>query len=114
MDKKIEKKYIPMTETAYYLLLALGEERHGYGAMLHIEELTAGRLKIGAGTIYGTLSKMEKDGLIITINEDDRRKTYKQTETGRKLLELEISRLEELLKNGQIEKEKYDGNKKNI
>ena len=99
-----------MTETAYYLLLALGEERHGYGAMLHIEELTAGRLKIGAGTIYGTLSKMEKDGLIMAISEDERRKTYKQTENGRKLLELEITRLEELLRNGRSEKEKNNGN----
>ena len=108
MDKKIEQKYIPMTETAYYLLLALCQERHGYGAMLYIEELTGKRLKIGAGTIYGTLSKMEKDGLIETVSEDERRKTYKQTKAGRKLLDSEISRLEELLKNGLSERKKFN------
>ena len=104
MDKRILRKYIPMTETAFYLLLALGKERHGYGAMQHIEELTDGRLKIGAGTIYGTLSKMEKDGLIESVREDERRKTYKQTNSGRQLLDIEIGRLEELLKNGLKER----------
>jgi len=108
MDSKIQNKYYPMTETAFYLLLALSSERHGYGAMQHIEVITGGRLKIGPGTVYGTLSKMEKDGLIQVMNEYERRKTYKQTLLGKELLSLEIERLEELVRNGRKEKEQRD------
>jgi DNA-binding PadR family transcriptional regulator len=103
MNSKIEQRYLPMTETAFYLLLALREERHGYGAMQYVRELTNGRLKIGAGTIYGTLSKMEKDGLIQPVSEYDRRKTYRQTLLGEEILRKEMARLGELVRNGKKE-----------
>lgn len=104
MEKRIKQlvdRYIPMTETAFYMLLALREERHGYGIMQDVEELTAGRLRIGAGTIYGTLSKMEEDGLIEGVREGKRRKTYQQTTAGKTILALEIERLEEMLRASQ-------------
>jgi DNA-binding PadR family transcriptional regulator len=100
MNEKMLKKYIPMTETAYYILLSLKEERHGYGILGHVEKITSKRLTLGAGTIYGTLSKLEKDNLISTVNQYDRRKTYLITETGKEILELELTRLQELVKNG--------------
>lgn len=103
MNVKIEEKYIPMTETAFYMLLALKEERHGYGIMQHVESLTKGRLRIGAGTIYGTLSKMERDGLIEAVNEYDRRKTYRQTILGNTILEKEFLRLQEMVSIGKTE-----------
>lgn len=89
-----------MTETAYYILLALKEERHGYGILGHVEKITNGRVILGAGTIYGTLSKMEKDLLITTVSEYDRRKTYVITDMGFEILSIEIARLKELVKNG--------------
>lgn len=97
---KLKAQYLPMSETAYYILLSLTENRHGYGIMQHVESLTSCRLKIGAGTLYGSLSRMEKDGLILSLGEEDRRKTYAITELGKKLLQYEISRLQELLDNG--------------
>ena len=100
MFKKIIEKYIPMTETAYYMLLALKKPLHGYGIILEVERLTNKRLRIGAGTIYGTLTKMEQDQLIQVVGEDDRRKIYLQTELGMELLSLEINRLKELYENG--------------
>lgn len=100
MLKKIIEKYIPMTETAYYMLLALKKPLHGYGIILEVERLTNKRLRIGAGTIYGTLTKMEQDQLIQVVGEDDRRKIYLQTELGMELLSLEINRLKELYENG--------------
>lgn len=103
MNRRIEDKYIPMTETAFYMLLALKEERHGYGIMQHVEALTDGRLRIGAGTIYGTLSKMEKDGLIDAVDEYDRRKTYRQTSLGKAILEKEFERLREMVRIGEAE-----------
>jgi DNA-binding PadR family transcriptional regulator len=99
MIKKLIDKYVPMTETAYYILLALASEMHGYGIKGHVDDLTEGRLKLGAGTIYGTLSKMEKDGLIRAVKEYDRRRTYIRTETGTKLLIIEAERLREMVKN---------------
>lgn len=101
MEKRLAAKYIPMTETAYYILLALTLERHGYGIKVYVENLTKGRLKLGAGTIYGTLSKMEKDGLIKPVEEYDRRRTYIQTESGSKLMRMEIERLREMVMHAE-------------
>ena len=99
--KKVLKTYLPMTETMYYILLSLKEKRHGYGIMLHVEEITNKRIKIGAGTIYNSLSKLEKDELIVVVEEQERRKIYEITELGREVLKREITRLEELLSNGK-------------
>ena len=95
------KKYIPMTETAYYILLALSFELHGYGIIGYVNDITNGRLKLGAGTIYGTLSKMEADGLIESKNVYDRRRTYIQTKIGGEILSIEINRLEEMLRSAK-------------
>ncbi len=104
MDKKkLQKKYLPMTETAYYILISLNEPKHGYGIMQHVEELTNGRIKIGAGTMYGSLSRMEKEGLITSVAEKDRKKIYKISEQGKNVLKLEQARLKELLNHGKNE-----------
>ncbi|MDD3127030.1 MAG: PadR family transcriptional regulator [Candidatus Izemoplasmatales bacterium] len=100
MNKQIVDKYLPMTETAYYILLALKKPLHGYGIILAVERMTNQRIRIGAGTIYGTLTKMETDDLIKPIREEDRRKIYIQTDLGSQLLQLEINRLQELYENG--------------
>ncbi len=103
--EKLGRNYLPMSESAYYILLSLVETRHGYGIMQHVEELTGGRIKLGAGTLYGSLSRMEKDKLIVAVAEEDRRKLYRVSETGRALLGLEIERLGELYENGRKYKE---------
>lgn len=99
--KNPEKDYIPMSETAYYILLALTEECHGYGIIQKVEAITSGRLRIGAGTIYGTLSKFEKDGLINPAGEEERKKMYKISETGKTILKTEYKRICELAENGK-------------
>ena len=103
MHNRLIEKYIPMTETAYYILLALSQERHGYGIKGYVDSLTGGRLVLGAGTIYGTLSKMEKDGLIRAVSEYDRRRTYIVTQTGTQILGMEVERLRELVENARKE-----------
>lgn len=92
-----------MTETAYYVLISLNKPRHGYGIMQHTEELTNGRIKIGAGTMYGSLSRMEKEGLITSVPEKDRKKIYEISEKGKIVQKLELERLEELLNHGKSE-----------
>ena len=64
MNVHIHKVYVPMTETSFYILLCLREESHGYNIIRKVEELTAGEIRISPGTMYGSLSKMEKDQLI--------------------------------------------------
>lgn len=99
MDAHIKKVYVPMTETGFYILLSLQEEMHGYSIIQKVNELTGGDIIISPGTMYGSLSKMEKDGLIRFIREEDKRKLYQITTLGREVLLLEIKRIERLYKN---------------
>lgn len=99
MDKHIKKVYVPMTETGFYILMCLQQEAHGYGIVQRVEELTSGEIKISPGTMYGSLSKMEKDGLIELVRMEDKRKVYIITELGRQVLELEIKRIKRLYRN---------------
>lgn len=98
-EEKAIKKYIPMTETMFFILLSLQQERHGYGIMLHVKEITRHRIILGAGTIYNSLSRLEKDGLIEPLSEYDRKKTYTITSLGKKILKQEASRIKELYEN---------------
>ncbi|MEG0385744.1 MAG: PadR family transcriptional regulator [Solibacillus sp.] len=95
MDK-ILKKYHPMTETAFYILFSLTEPRHGYGIIKNIEALTNGRLKLGSGTIYGTLMKMQTDELIVLFSDEERKTIYEMTTLGQQVLQQEIQRIKEL------------------
>ena len=88
-----------LTEPMYYILLALQRENHGYGIMQDVEELTGGRVAIGAGTLYTLLGRFEREEIIRQVAEEDRRKTYIITEKGRQLLDEEIQRLRMLLED---------------
>ena len=97
--EKVIKAYIPMSETAYYILLSLSEPRHGYGIIKFVEELTDGRIVLGSGTVYGTLGKMCKDRLIAVYDDKDRKTVYRITEDGKALLFFEIDRLKKVYEN---------------
>ena len=99
MDAHIKKVYIPMTETGFYILLCLQEEMHGYSIVQKVETLTGGEIHLSPGTMYGSLSKMEKDGLICFVREEEKRKLYRITELGKQVLELEMARIERLYRN---------------
>ena len=66
-----------------------------------VKELTEGQLSISPGTMYGTLAKMEKDGLIAFVREKENRKLYQITDLGQKILDLEIQRIERLYRNSK-------------
>ena len=99
MNSHIKKVYVPMTETSFYILLCLRTECHGYSIVQQVEEMTNGEISIKPGTMYGSLKKMEQDGLIEFVREEDKRKLYCITELGREVLELEIRRSQRLYKN---------------
>ena len=99
MDDKIKRVYVPMTETGFYILFCLQEENHGYGITQRVKEMTVGEIIISPGTMYGSLSKMEKDGLIRFVREAEKRKIYHITPLGQEVLELEMNRIERLYRN---------------
>lgn len=95
----------PMTEAMYYVLLALMNPNHGYQLMNAITEVSNGRVHMGPGTLYGVLSRMQKDGLITLTEDDGRRKIYSITADGEQALSIEYSRLMALVRDGKILKE---------
>ena len=97
--EKARKRYIPMSETMFYILLSLKQERHGYAIMQHVKELTKGRIILGAGTVYSSLGKLDIDGLIEGIREEERRKIYIITPLGNQILHEEADRIAELYNN---------------
>ena len=103
MDAHIKKVYVPMTETGFYILFCLQEEMHGYNIGLKVKDMTNGELTISPGTMYGTLSKMEKDNLISFVKEEDKRKSYIITDLGKEVLEIELKRIERLYRNSKGE-----------
>ena len=103
MYAHIRKVYVPMTETGFYILLCLQKPNHGYGIVQRVEEMTEGAIRLAPGTMYGSLSKMEKDGLIQFVQEEEKRKIYQITELGTEVLQLELKRIERLYRNSKEE-----------
>ena len=93
-----------LTQPMYYILLSLKEKRHGYEIMQYIEWLTQGRVKVGPGTLYSLLSRFEEDEFIEMVSDADNKKTYLITQLGKKRLDIEIERLEQLLKDARLVK----------
>ena len=96
-----------LTEAAYYILLSLYEPLHGYGIMQKVELMSRGRVKLGAGTLYGALSALLEKGWISEGAQYDRKKEYLITSLGRAVIDAEIVRLVELLENGRTVMERH-------
>ena len=94
---------IALTEAVYYILLSLSEPLHGYGIMQNAEELSKGRVRLAAGTLYGAINSLLEKGWISALpgEKNSRKKEYMITDTGREVVTAEIRRLEELLQNGK-------------
>lgn len=99
-----------LTESVFYILLRLHNPAHGYALMKDIAEMTNNRVNLGAGTLYGALDTLQKKKWIRQLdnNPQDRKIEYIITDTGKKYFELELIRLEELLKNSKTVKEKIN------
>ena len=99
--------YLPLTETTWYILVALLEPGHGYYIMQKVETLSEGNVRfngilsiciVTAGTMYGAIENLLKQKLICSVkSEDKRRKVYQTTELGREVLSLEAKRLRYLV-----------------
>ena len=98
--EKTLDKYIG-SEPVYYILLSLLTPMHGYGIMQNVKKLTNGRVNIGAGTLYGAINTLLSKGFIAEYKNDPSKKEYILTEEGRDALSAELTRLKELVKNGE-------------
>ena len=96
---------LPLTPVALNILLALADgERHGYGIMLEVRERTAGRVRLGPGTLYGAIKRLKEGGVIEEVGErpdpeagDERRRYYRLTGFGGEVLAAEVERLDALV-----------------
>jgi DNA-binding PadR family transcriptional regulator len=96
---------LPLTTTVFHILLSLADkERHGYGIMQEVEAMTQGRVRMGPGTLYGSIKRMLAADLIEETDErpdpeqdDERRRYYRLTALGRRVLSAEAQRLSDLV-----------------
>jgi DNA-binding PadR family transcriptional regulator len=103
-DTRDPQELLPLTPAVFHILLVLADgEAHGYGIMLEVEELTRGQVRLGPGTLYRSIQRMQVDGLIEEAGErsgpddDERRRYYRLTELGRRVAEAEARRLATLV-----------------
>ena len=91
-----------LTESTYYIMLALYRPAHGYGIMQQVEDMSGGRVRLAPGTLYGALNALTEKGWIspLPVEAGSRKKEYKLTDQGLKVLVKEIERLRELVNNG--------------
>jgi len=95
-----------MTPAVFHVLLALtGGARHGYAIMQDVSEQTGGELRLGAGTLYGTIDRLIRDGYVREVDgpaaessRDAKRRFYRLTPDGRRALDAEVDRLERIVK----------------
>ena len=96
---------LPLTPLTFHVLLALADaNRHGYGIIKEVLERTDGQMELETGTLYTALRRLRDDELIEPVPEDERpegedarRRSYRLTPFGRKVLEAESRRLVELV-----------------
>jgi len=95
----------PLTPAELHILLSLAEgEQHGYGIMQEVAERTDGRMKLGPGTLYGTIKRLLAAGLIVesarrpdTTLDDQRRRYYRLTAAGKRSLAEEIRAMADIV-----------------
>ena len=104
--------WLPLTPPMFHILLALADkDRHGYEIMREVDERSEGKVRLGPGTLYGSIKRMLNDGLIEELEErpdpdldDERRRYYRLTDLGRRIAVAEAERLQRLVKNARAKK----------
>jgi DNA-binding PadR family transcriptional regulator len=107
-----KRKLDPLPSAAFQILLSLAEEDlHGYAIMRQVEEQTAGRMRLGPGTLYGSIQSLLEEKFIEEIDLGDevktgqeRRRHYRLTASGRKVARTEAERLADLLRVARAKK----------
>ena len=106
------EELLPLTPAVFHILLALADgERHGYGVIKEVDARTEGRVRLGPGTLYGSIKRMLEEGLIEESGErpdpeldDERRRYYRLTKFGRRVAVAEAERLARLVASARAKR----------
>src|SRR6185369_6968940 len=109
---KNPEDWLPLTPPMFHILLALADkDRHGYEIMREVDERSEGSVRLGPGTLYGSIKRMLNDGLIEELEErpdpdldDERRRYYRLSSLGRRIAVAEAERLDKLVKSARSKK----------
>ncbi len=113
MTKLIPLDLLPLPVAQLHILLALATgDKHGYAIMSEVEVLTEGAVTMGPGTLYGTVKKMLKASLVEESDDrpdpeldDQRRRYYRITGLGKRVLDAEVDRMEQLARTARLIRE---------
>jgi DNA-binding PadR family transcriptional regulator len=100
--------FLPLSPATLHILLSLaGEDRHGSGIMQEVARQSDGQYRLGPGTLYDNLQKMMNQGMVESApspsaNDDPRRRYYRLTSFGRRLLGTEVTRLESVVREARL------------
>ena len=106
VEQKAPEEFLPLTPAVFHILVALGDgEAHGYAIMQNVLTRTGGTVRLSAGTLYGAVSRLLEGGLITELEErpdpemdDTRRRYYRLTDLGSRVLAAEVHRLSDLIR----------------
>ena len=106
------EQFLPLTPAMFHILLSLADrERHGYEIMREVDERTERKVRLGPGTLYGSIKRMLADGLVEELDErpdpqldDERRRYYRLTDLGYRIAVAEAERLAALVKMARSKK----------
>src|SRR5713226_8306453 len=100
--------FLPLSPATLHILLALaGEDRHGYGIMQEVARQSEGQYKLGPGTLYDNLQKLMDQGVVDeatrrSATDDPRRRYYRLSGFGRRILSAEVARLEGVVREARL------------
>jgi DNA-binding PadR family transcriptional regulator len=105
MPRNTPEKFLPLKSNWFHILISLaGGEQHGYGIMQDVLERSGGKVRLWPATLYGSLKRLIENGLIVESGtrpapefDDARRRYYKLTPLGQRVLDLESQRLQDLV-----------------
>jgi len=101
--------FLPLSPQVFHILVALADrDQHGYSIMQDVEARTGGELRLSPGTLYGSIKRMLEQGLILELrrrdrpdDNDERRRYYRLTPLGRKVVKAEALRMSELIEQAR-------------
>jgi len=100
--KNDPNRFLPLAPAVLHTLLALAaEDLHGYGIMQEVQRQSEGRYRLGPGTLYDNLARLMRDGLVAETEQEGRRKYYRLTPAGRRVLAAEVGRLETVIRDAR-------------
>jgi len=113
MTKVHVQSFIPLKPQWFHIMLSLaGGEQHGYGIMQDVLERTTGKVHLWPATLYGSIKRLIEADLIEESNDrpapeldDARRRYYRLTSLGKRVLDAECDRLQELVRTIQVRRE---------